>query len=137
MRNLFSGSEAASTGSIFVLTNEDLMIQKLVGTLEATGYTVQSATSAQAALDLLDQPPFPDLLILDLIMPEMDTAAFLGTLRQRFGRIDLAPVLVLGSGKEGEAVANELQVQDYLQKPFESEELLIHVQQLLPPREDS
>jgi CheY-like chemotaxis protein len=137
MRNLFSRSAETPTGLIFVLTNEASIIQKIVGTLQEAGYTVRSATSAQAAMDLLDQPPFPELLILDLIMADMDTATFLGTLRQRFGRTELAPVLLLASDKEGEAVANELEVQDYLQKPFESEELLSHVQQLFSRREDS
>ncbi len=136
MRNLFSRSEIPANGSIFVLTNEASIIQKIVGTLEEAGYTVQSANSAQAAMDLLDQPPFPELLILDL-MGDMDTAAFLGTLRQRFGRAELAPVLLLASDKEGESIANELQVQDYLQKPFENEELLTHVHTLLQRGKDN
>lgn len=98
MRNLFSRSEKTPIASIFVLTNEESITQKIVGTLQEVGYQVQSATSAQAAMDLLDQPPVPDLFILDLFMPEMDTSTFLGTLRQRFGRADLAPVLLLASG---------------------------------------
>jgi CheY-like chemotaxis protein len=137
MRNLFSRAEESVSGSIFVLTNEESIIQKIVGVLQTAGYQVQSATNAQVAMDLLDKPPFPDLLILDLMMPDMDTATFLGTLRQRFGRVDLAPVLLLASDKEGEGIANELQVQDYLQKPFESADLLTHVQQLLERQEGS
>lgn len=122
---------------IFVLTNEESIIQNIVETLQIADYQVQSATTAQAAIAMLDQPPFPDLLILDYRMADMDTSEFLNTLRQRFGRIDLAPVLLLGNGEDGETAANALQVQDYLQKPFENEELLKHVQQLLASQSDS
>jgi CheY-like chemotaxis protein len=43
-----------ATGSIFVLTNEEPIIQKMVGTLKEAGYSVPSATSAQTAMALLE-----------------------------------------------------------------------------------
>ena len=132
-KKMFSGDDTVQS-AIFVLTNEESIIQKIVGTLQAAGYVVHSATSGEAAFALLDQPPLPDMFILDLMMPDMDTSSFLEALRQRFGRIDLPPVLLLASDKEGEATAHTLQVEDYLQKPFESEELLTHVRQMIESR---
>ncbi len=138
MKNPFSSHDEVNLATIFVLTNEESIIQKIAGSLQEAGYKVQSATTAQDAMTLLDQPPFPDLLILDFPMAKMDTSGFLNTLRQRFGRIDLPPVLLLGDADAtGEAAANALQVQDYLQKPFAIETLLKHVQQLLVSGNDS
>jgi CheY-like chemotaxis protein len=129
-KNLFSHPEQTSQKTIFVLANEESIAQQIVEVLQETGYQVQTASDPQAAMELLDQPPFPDLLILDYFMAHMDTTEFLVTLRQRFGRIDLAPVLLLANDEIGEAAANSLQVQDYLQKPFTREELLMHVQHI-------
>jgi CheY-like chemotaxis protein len=135
LKNLFSGSHEPTQYAIFVLTNEDSIIQKIVGTLQAASYQVQSATSGEAAMVLLDQPPFPDMLILDYAMPEMDTSEFLGTVRQRFGRSELPPVLLLAGDSEGEAAANQLQVEGYLQKPFDNDQLLAHVLELLDKKQ--
>ena len=131
LKNLFSGRKDTAQQAIFVLTNEESIIQKIVGTLQEAGYQVQSATSGQVAMTLLDQPPFPDMLILDFGMPDMNTSEFLGTVRQRFGRSELPPVLLLASDTEGEAAANQLQVEGYLQKPFDNDQLLAHVLELL------
>ena len=136
-KKLFSGRKDVAQYAIFVLTNEESIIQKIVGTLQEVGYQVQAATSAQAAMELLDQPPFPDLLILDFGMPDMDTSEFLGTIRQRFGRIDLPPVLLLASDTAGEAAANQLQVESYLQKPFDNDQLLAHVLELLEKKQST
>ena len=45
--------------------------------------------------------------------------------------LDLSPMILLGDDEAGETIAHELGVEDYMQKPFESEELLAHVGQLL------
>ena len=56
---------------IFVVDDEQQIVRVLKRTLEAAGFTVQSAVSARNALDAI-QLWTPDVVITDLAMPEID-----------------------------------------------------------------
>lgn len=134
-KRLFSTGKKVSEYSVFVLDNDASIVQMIVAALQGEGYQVHSTTSGSAAITMLDQIPLPDMFILDLRMPDMDGREFLETIRTRFGQAALPPVLLLSGAKEGEATANLMQVQDYLPKPFESQNLLEHVWQLIEKKE--
>jgi CheY-like chemotaxis protein len=127
----FPDENKANNYVIFVLTSEESTTQTIVEIVREEGYQIVAADTGEEAIALLDQPPLPDVLILDLMITDMDTPKFLEIVRNRLGRGNLPPIILLGSDEAGEALAHELEVEDYMQKPFSSEELLTHIGQLL------
>ena len=93
--------------------------------LSSCGYSVDQATSGRAALDVLELRP-PDLLILDLRLPDMEGSDICRFVRRR---LDI-PIIVLSSrGHEAEKIAAlEEGADDYLAKPFSVEELRARVE---------
>lgn len=131
MVNLFSKQEDPESVLLLVVTHQPSFSQKVVEPLKAAGYEVLVAAHADEVVTVLDHLALPELLIIDMIMPNLDIPHFLETLRLRFGRIDLPPVLLLAPDISSEATANALEVEDFLPEPFTSEDLLTHVQNLL------
>lgn len=105
-------------GRLLVADDNALNRDMLSRRLRRLGYTVEVVEDGRAALDALDRAPF-DLLLLDVMMPEMDGYQVLTALRER-GALPNLPVIVLSALDEFESVARsiELGAQDYLPKPF-------------------
>src|SRR6185312_14148241 len=91
-------------------------------TLELEGYRTTGFTSAKRALEELRTSQF-DLLLTDLMMPEMDGIALLSAAQQLDG--DLAGILMTGHGTIDTAVkALQAGATDYVLKPFRLDNLL-------------
>jgi len=99
--------------------------------LRRHGYEVKTATSALEGLKVMKQFE-PDAVIVDKIMPEMDGYELVRRIRRdpRFGDV---PILVLTAedNLEGKVDAFEIGADDYLNKPFASEELNARLAALL------
>ena len=111
---------------------DELNIQTFVGALlEANGYQVVAAQNYTTA-KMLYASHVPDLVILDLGLPDKDGSVFLAEIRAN----DLTPVIVLSArGEEGEKVKLlDMGANDYITKPFGSEELLARVRTALRGR---
>jgi DNA-binding NarL/FixJ family response regulator len=96
--------------------------------LENHGYTVQDASSGIEALQLFEQAP-PDLVVSDVIMPEMDGLEFCRRLRAtRLGQ--LVPFIFLsGKGElEDRIQGHSMGADDYVPKPFEPRELVAKIE---------
>jgi EAL domain-containing protein (putative c-di-GMP-specific phosphodiesterase class I)/DNA-binding response OmpR family regulator len=113
-------------------TNADL----LASVLRRAGFMrVSTFTDPAAALDAaLDSQP--DLVVLDLHMPQLDGLAFLDAIRARQSTVDFVPVLVLTADATRDALRNALRAgaNDYVVKPAHSDELLLRVHNLLAIR---
>jgi DNA-binding response OmpR family regulator len=133
-KNPFRKSETAKISSVFLIDDDAAVVQFIVKILEDQGYVVHTASNGVKALTLLDEVPLPDVFVVDFTLPEMNGQQFIENARVRFGRVALPPVLLLTAAKEGEATANLLQVEDYLPKPFNSEQLLEHIKVLISSR---
>lgn len=113
---------------IFVVDDDTALRMALTRYLEKRSYLVQSVASATEALSSIEADP-PDLIVSDVMMPEMDGFEFCRRLRAtRTGQ--LVPFIFL-SGK-GEVAAriqgHSMGADDYLMKPFEPLELLAKIE---------
>ncbi|MBW2493160.1 MAG: sigma-54-dependent Fis family transcriptional regulator, partial [Deltaproteobacteria bacterium] len=102
----------------------------LANLLELSGYGVDSAEDGRRALALLDGGAAPDVVILDVMMPGIDG---IETLRQIKARHADVPVIMLSVvGKASTIVeAMEIGASDYINKPFEEEELQLTLDKVL------
>src|SRR5688572_1685591 len=66
-----AGGRAVTGGRVLVVDDGELNRRVLVRALEAEGHTAAQAVDGRAALELLRREPF-DVVLLDLVMPEMD-----------------------------------------------------------------
>jgi two-component system KDP operon response regulator KdpE len=113
---------------ILVVDDEPNIIATIAPLLRARGYEVFSAMTGGAALDAVGRDK-PDLIVLDLGLPDMDGAEVCRRVRQASG----VPILVLSArGAEGDKVnALDAGADDYVTKPFGTEELLARIRAAL------
>jgi CheY-like chemotaxis protein len=97
--------------------------------LEEQGYRVETAVHGRDALGRLLAGTRPDLILLDLRMPEMDGWAFMAEVK---ARAELAKIPVIVTSQAGERVLNSAPVSaGYLAKPIDRSRLLQTVDRLL------
>ena len=96
--------------------------------LEANGYMTLLAASCTEAKTIY-YSHMPDLVVLDLGLPDRDGSELLAAIRER----DLTPVIVLSarSGESEKVKMLDMGANDYITKPFGSEELLARVRSAL------
>jgi two-component system KDP operon response regulator KdpE len=119
---------SAAPLKVLVVDDEPPIRKLLRMGLATQGYDVLEAPNAKASLELLSQDP--DLIILDLGLPDMQGLELLRLLRERNERV---PIVVLSSrGDEaGKVQALDLGADDYVTKPFGMDELLARLRAAL------
>ena len=107
-----------SGGRVLVVDDGELNRRVLVRALEAEGHTAAQAVDGRAALDMLRDEPF-DVVLLDLVMPEMDGYETLAAIKADDALRHL-PVIVISGVDELDSVVRciEMGATDYLPKPF-------------------
>ena len=118
-----------SKPSILLVEDEDNLHEALKLNLELEGYEVTSAFNGTAALKAVDAEYF-DLIILDVMLPELDGINVTETIRLKNREV---PILIL-SAKNSSAdrvLGLKKGADDYLTKPFNLEELILRVQKLI------
>lgn len=113
---------------VLVVDDDTTLRMALTRYLEKRGYLVPSVGSATEALVAVEADP-PDLIVSDVMMPEMDGFEFCRRLRAtRTGQ--LVPFIFLSSKGEVEAriQGHSMGADDYLMKPFEPLELLAKIE---------
>ena len=110
------------TRSIFVIDDEPSMLRYMQMLLELEGMDVQTSASPGEALTKIESGYVPDLIFLDLLMPEMDGLQLLEQIRSRHSQ---ARVVMLSCISDTAKVvqAMRLGALDYLTKPFQPEAL--------------
>lgn len=118
-----------STIRILLVEDEQSLADTIRLNLELEGYRVQTATDGKKALKAFRQERF-DLIILDVMLPEMDGFTVCEAIRLDNQEI---PILFLTAKHSSADRVNGLKMgaDDYLTKPFNLEELLLRVQNLL------
>ena len=109
---------------ILAVDDEQDILRLLNRILESAGYDVVLATNGALALELLEERK-PDLVLLDIRMPELDGFQVLGLIRQRAD----VPVVMLSGRGDVMAVHDALGLgaDDYIRKPFRTLEILARI----------
>ena len=113
---------------ILVVDDEEKVRVLIRKYAEFEGYEVEEAADGMTAIELCRQEKF-DLMILDVMMPELDGFSACREIR-KFSQI---PVLMLSArGEEYDRIHGfELGVDDYVTKPFSPKELMLRVQAII------
>ncbi len=108
------------------------LLQLVVTLLKRVNIETIGAENAVQAAQILRQPPLPDLLILDLMLPDISGLDFLKQMRAR-PVFDNLPVLVLSAMAEPQEIRAALDAgaDRYLTKPYLATNLLSVVQEML------
>jgi excisionase family DNA binding protein len=128
---LESSGPTAGEGPLVLIVDDDEQVREYVRVnLEAEGYSVREAGNAEEGLLAVEESQ-PDLVLLDVMMPQVDGWQMLQQLQERHG--EAVPV-VMFSGKADAATADEVAergARGFIGKPFDPGQLIEKTKQLL------
>ena len=115
------------SGHILIVDDEMPIRRLLRVSIERNSFTTEEAATAAAALQALDRSK-PRLVLLDLGLPDRDGLEIIGPFRDKG-----VPIIVLTAreGSSEKVAALDLGADDYVTKPFDSEELLARIRSCL------
>ena len=129
-------SDLTGAGRILVVEDEDPVRNFVVATLSDCGYEVSEAADGEEALELLEEDLDFDLVISDVMMPDLDGPSMIKKARETLG---LQSKVVFMSAYAEAAVREQLDVIEgagYIQKPFTLKGIAVQVKQTLYPPAD-
>lgn len=114
---------------LLLVDDETSILTTLKTFLELSGFAVATVSNGQEALKLIPDLR-PDLIVMDVLMPHLDGRA---TLRQLRANGDWTPVILLTQveGTPQRIMAIEEGADDYLNKPFDPQELVVRIRAVL------
>ena len=112
----------SNNARILVVDDEPSMLRYLQTVLEVDAYEVMTAQGGVQALEKLKKEPHPDLVLLDLLMPDLDGMQTLERLRQIHPNLSVVMLSCVNDTRKV-VQAIRLGAQDYLTKPFQKAEL--------------
>jgi phosphoserine phosphatase RsbU/P len=116
------------TDRILVVDDTPANIQTLAATLKPHGYQIVVATNGKQALEVMERVQ-PDLVLLDVVMPEMDGFECCARIKANPAWHDLPVIFLTARTDTTDLVRGfELGAVDYVSKPFNAHELLARVQ---------
>jgi excisionase family DNA binding protein len=128
-----SGQAVEASGPLVLIVDDDEGVRAFVrANLELEGYSVREAASAEEGLALLEER-LPDLILLDVMMPQVDGWEMLRRVQEQHG-VGSIPVIMF-SGKVDEralAQATERGATSFLAKGFDPQQLIESTKQILP-----
>ncbi|MEM7570724.1 MAG: response regulator, partial [Pseudomonadota bacterium] len=117
-------------GTIMLVEDEDAVRTFASRALGKKGYHVVAASSGQEALDLFEEGLAIDLLITDVVMPQMDGPTLVQHVRE--AHPELHVIFISGYAQDGIGVAEGLDKIDFLPKPFSLTQLAEAVKAAMP-----
>lgn len=125
------------SGKILLVDDEPGVRESVQAYLEDSGYQVQTAASAKDAWEILQKEPL-DLVISDLMMPQVDGHQFLKQMREDSRFLTMPVVFLTARGMKSDRITGyQAGCDAYLSKPFDPEELVAIVQNILQRRANS
>lgn len=115
-----------------LIVEDNMVLSYTIGLkLEQEGYSITKTGNGKEGLALaIDQNP--ELLILDIMLPDMDGFGIMRELHKREALNNVKVIVLTSKGKEKDLKTGfELQVDEYMTKPFSVEELLMRINRLI------
>ncbi len=123
------------TSTILIVDDEPDLVDALRFRLEQEGYRTQCAHDGAAALELLSRQLLPDLVLLDLMLPDISGTEICRQLRMSERTRGLPVIMVSARCDEIDRVVGfEIGADDYVVKPFSTRELLLRIKAILRRR---
>jgi excisionase family DNA binding protein len=126
-----SGPGGRTSGPLVLVVDDDPRLREFVRVnLELEGYSVREASSAEDALDAIEDQA-PALVLLDVVMPGIDGWQMLQRMQERHGSI---PVIMFSGQVEEQSAsqAEERGARGFIGKPFDPQQLIERAKQLVP-----
>lgn len=127
MNAVYDGTEAQRP--TVLLVDDDHALRAIIGTnLQLGGFDVLSAADGPSALALLDER-VPDVVVLDVVMPEMDGYATLDRIRRHTTASHVPVIVLTGGSSDTTAPVKSLDAgaDDFIARPFAPQEMLARV----------
>jgi DNA-binding response OmpR family regulator len=118
---------------LLMIEDDERLARMVAEYLERSGYTVLHEPDALRGLAALNRNPRPDMVILDLMLPDMDGLEVCRRIRALSGEAGRVPLLMLTAKGDpmDRIIGLEMGADDYLPKPFEPRELLARIRAVL------
>lgn len=117
---------------ILVVDDDYANLQAMVSLLSLAGYSMVAVHRGQLALDELTRRADFLLVLLDIAMPDMTGYEVLEQIRAKYSLFELPVLMLTARNKAAEIrLAMENGANDYVEKPFEAEELLARIRSLI------
>lgn len=125
-------NQAAWDNHVLLVDDDPVNLQSSATLLKLGGFGVTAVNNGKAALEKLSAPHNYSLVVLDVMMPEISGYEVCQKIRERKSHFEL-PVLMLTAKTSAKDIVMgfEAGANDYLSKPFETEELLARVRTLV------
>ncbi|NQU27640.1 MAG: EAL domain-containing protein [Candidatus Marinimicrobia bacterium] len=118
--------------NILVVEDDPNILAQLSFHLKSVGYSIDTATDGDIAIQKIEDGQQYDLMVLDIMMPRVSGIEVCRTIRQKYNLYEL-PILISSALSESQDVVAGLETgaNDYITKPFQRIELLARVKNLL------
>jgi len=127
-------AQAADNSRKLLLIEDDMTSRRLIRALlpKELRVNITEAEDGQIALQLMEKPPYPDVILCDVLMPNMDGLEFLSRIRD-LPRFSNTPVIMISANafKDNVAKAATMKVTKFLRKPLERQELIDAIESAL------
>jgi excisionase family DNA binding protein len=126
-----SGPGGKTGGPLVLVVDDDARLREFMRVnLEMEGYSVREASSADEALEAIDDQA-PELVLLDVVMPGVDGWQMLQRMQERHGSI---PVIMFSGQVDANSAteAEERGARGFVGKPFDPQQLIERAKQLVP-----
>ncbi|MFM7803564.1 MAG: response regulator, partial [Verrucomicrobiota bacterium] len=127
-------AQAADNSRKLMLVEDDMTSRRLIRALlpKELRVNITEAEDGQIALQLMEKPPYPDVILCDVLMPNMDGLEFLSRIRD-LPRFSNTPVIMISANafKDNVAKAATMKVTKFLRKPLERQELIDAIESAL------
>ena len=124
------GRSSRDRGPILLVDDDAELRDELAAALAEVGYEVVSASNGREALELMKVRPLPRVIVLDLLMPVMNGWEFCDAARGDPAMEKIPIVVTSGAVSRDPASPYYINVDDFITKPFDLDELLMKIRRL-------
>ncbi len=115
---------------ILVVDDEPDTVELLRSILKSSGYEVETASNGKECLDKVNDKKI-DLVLLDIMMPDMSGWDVFGKIRKKKKKVKVAFVSIIEVSPERKSALMEQGLSDYIMKPFTKDTILERVKKIL------